>query len=133
MSELEKKDDSNKNGNILFEFHVAEIPDHWEQAVSLAGLTCEETAERIVQRFNEEEVDRYGKEAVLRHVTGVRILSEGFKTKDKVPHQWRKKSNATVLSNGKQFDRMECIVCGAQGRRHGLDSFVKTSRKYCRK
>ncbi len=67
-----------KTGGISFEFSaiIVDNKNYYEESVSEKGKTCRETAQSILDEFNNEEKRRYGNTAKLRSLLDVRLLKE---------------------------------------------------------
>jgi hypothetical protein len=81
-------------------------------------------AQRIIKRFN----DYLQKGESLRRVIMVRPLHR-LKPGMSLKHQWEKHFLVTQAGG---FDVMKCRVCGAMGKRHGLQGFTVIDKKYAK-
>jgi len=74
----------------------------WEEDLTVSSVeTAIDEAKEVINKFNEEEVRRYGSKALTREV--VCVVGEGLKV-----HQWVKK---TAYSDEKGRVVFECKVC----------------------
>jgi hypothetical protein len=94
----------------------------WSEQYNKPGVTdAQEWAESIISSFNS---GRYPDEKP-RVLVRIEVLPES----DKQPHDWKKASLVTVIRGIALYDVYRCSRCGAKGKRHGLQEYVKPDRR----